>query len=89
MADVWAVVTKDGCPWCESVAKLMAYCDIEYREVNITNDQLLRAFIREDLGLKSVPQVFHNGHLVGGYEDTVTYMNAFLTGEEQLEFKFD
>jgi len=90
MADVWAVVTKDGCPWCDDVKNFLFSRDINYREVNITNDPLLLTFIRDDLGLTSVPQVFHNGYLVGGYKDTVEYLrDLFFKPEGQLELKLD
>lgn len=61
---VW---TKPGCPYCDMAKNLLNSKGIEFEERNIgsgwTREQLLEAVPTA----KTVPQIFLDGKLVGGY----------------------
>lgn len=65
------VYSKPNCPWCVKAKELMNKLHMSYDEkvldVDYTRDEL-RELVSEHLPL-TVPQVFIDGHRIGGYED--------------------
>jgi len=63
-AIVWS---KDMCPYCEQAKLLLRSRGIEYEERNVnrnwTREQLLEAVP----GARTVPQIFLDGQLIGGF----------------------
>jgi glutaredoxin len=69
-AVVWS---KDQCPYCVQAKKLLEMKGIEYEERNINN-----GWDREDLlaavpGARTVPQIFLDEQLVGGFTELRKY----------------
>lgn len=65
-AIVWS---KNNCPYCDQAKNLLKLKGIEYEERNINN-----GWDREDLlaavpGARTVPQVFLNEQLIGGFTE--------------------
>jgi len=65
-AIVWS---KDMCPYCEQAKMLLRSRNIEFEERNIN-----RGYSREQLleavpGARTVPQIFLDGELVGGFTE--------------------
>jgi glutaredoxin len=60
------IFSKPDCPWCTRAKDLLTVHDSSYIEFNIDEDETARTFLKES-NLKSVPQIYHNGRLVGGY----------------------
>ena len=56
------VYTKDWCGFCVQVKDRLTDMGITFDEINIDLDNDGRTFIKEQ-GLKTVPQIFHNGEL--------------------------
>lgn len=69
----WVIVGKEGCVWCEKTKKLLHDHDIEF--VYMEAKDSLREFLINN-NLITVPQVYANGWLVGGHEDTELWLNA-------------
>lgn len=69
----WVIIGSEKCPWCDKVKRLLEEYGLIYTWFNITHDLTLYAFI-EHSGLTTVPQVYHNGNRVGGFEDTQSYL---------------
>jgi glutaredoxin len=68
---VWS---KYHCPQCEKAKALLGSKGIQFEERKIGD-----GWTREDLlesvpDARSVPQIFINGNLVGGYSELVTYI---------------
>jgi glutaredoxin 3 len=68
---VWS---KYHCPQCEKAKALLGSNGIQFEERKIGD-----GWTREDLlesvpDARSVPQIFINGNLVGGYSELVTYI---------------
>ena len=65
-AIVWS---KENCPFCDQAKRLLESQGIEYEERKIgsgyTREQLLEAVPTA----RSVPQIFLNGELVGGFTE--------------------
>jgi glutaredoxin len=71
-ADKWVILSKPECPWCTMVKDLLHEYDIEFTEMNIVGTDLVAFMVNS--GLYTVPQVFKNGDLVGGFEDVEDYL---------------
>ena len=62
------IITKPDCPYCVKTKELFDEKGIEYTE-----------YSREDVshfGWKTVPQIWYQGHHIGGYQDLVQFVNS-------------
>ena len=70
------IYTRDNCVWCVRAKELFALHQINYKEyklnVDYTKDELID-IIKRSVNV-TVPQILVNGHLVGGYDNLVQYM---------------
>jgi glutaredoxin 3 len=70
-ATIWS---KENCPFCTQAKQLMASHNIEYEERSInqgwTREQLLEAVP----GARTVPQIFLEDRLIGGYTELREYL---------------
>lgn len=64
------VYTMDYCPYCEMAKRLLEQRAIPYEEfkLDMEDDQAWDQLYKKS-GMKTVPQIFVNGTLVGGYTD--------------------
>ena len=73
------VYTKNDCPFCDRTKALLESKAVEYRTVNVEDDELAREMLR-DLGLRSVPQIFNGTTLLpGGYQGLAGQSADFWT----------
>ncbi len=70
--------TKQWCPFCAKAKALLRSKGLEWREIDVTHDEALQQEMVERSGRRSVPEIFLEGALVGGYDD-LARLNA--TGE--------
>lgn len=69
----WVVLTTKKCPWCVVAKRLLESKGIKYREFDINEHPILKEFTIAN-GLNTVPQIYHNGKHLGGYEDLKVYL---------------
>ena len=75
---MYKVYTKDDCPWCIKVKRVLNDCGIQYEELKLGLDykrEELKALLPESLPL-TVPQTFVYNKRIGGYEDLVEYLES-------------
>ena len=77
MADI-EVYSTERCPYCVMAKRLLTSRDLEYREIDVTHDDVLRRDMEQRSGRRTVPQILIDGEPVGGYDD-LARLNA--TGE--------
>ena len=65
-AIVWS---KDQCPFCDQAKNLLKLKGIEYEERNINRDWTREQLLEAVPGARTVPQIFLDGKLVGGFTD--------------------
>jgi len=74
----FAVITRDKCSWCSKVKDLIReYPDTVVFEYNLNQEPLMLDFVKAS-GFKTVPIVFHDGKLIGGYVETERYVRGML-----------
>ena len=69
MSDV-LVYTTNACGFCTRVKMLLNARAIEYREINIAGDAEAFVELAKSSGMLTLPQVFVDGVLIGGYNET-------------------
>jgi glutaredoxin 3 len=62
----FAVYTKEGCPECVQVKRLLESKQIAYTAVDISCEVKRQEFYAANPGVRSMPQVFIGGQRVGG-----------------------
>ena len=70
-AIVWS---KDHCPYCVNAKALLDNKGIEYEERNISQGEWSKAQLLEAVpNARTVPQIFIDGKLIGGYDQLKNY----------------
>ena len=57
------------CPYCSMAARLLSQLGLAFEEVDVSGDDERRRWLLEVSGQRTVPQIFINGHTVGGFDD--------------------
>lgn len=64
------VYTQKICPYCVRAKALLSRKGVAYEEIDVTDDVELRARMVERAGgRRTVPEIFIDGQIVGGYDD--------------------
>ena len=62
--------TSDNCAFCNSAKELLKNKKLNFKEINITKNNLLKKkMVEKTNGLMTVPQIFINSNHIGGFED--------------------
>jgi glutaredoxin 3 len=68
--DSKVVVYKTGyCPYCTMATRLLSQEEIEFTEVDVSNDHERRRWLVVETGQRTVPQIFINGRSIGGFDE--------------------
>lgn len=68
------ILTKDGCPYCTHTKALLDRHGIAYTVDHHDTEEKIEAF--KAAGHRTFPRVFHEGVLVGGYDDLQEYLEV-------------
>jgi glutaredoxin 3 len=64
------IYTTQTCPYCYRAKQLLASKGVNYVEIDVSRDDGLREFMSKRAGgRRTVPQIFIDGHHVGGCDD--------------------
>jgi glutaredoxin 3 len=64
------VYTTTYCPFCTRAKSLLKSKNIAFVEIDVTEDDALRAKMVElSGGRRSVPEIFINGKIIGGFDE--------------------
>jgi glutaredoxin len=66
IAIVWS---KDSCPYCDQAKALLKAKNIEFEERNVSRDWTREQLLEAVPTARSVPQIFLNNELVGGFNE--------------------
>ena len=65
------IYTTSYCPFCFRAKALLQSKQIEFEEIDVTEDRELRAEMEQLSQRRTVPQIFINGKSIGGYDDAL------------------
>lgn len=64
------VYTTEYCPFCVRAKALLRSKGVSFDEIDVTNDPVAREQMIELAdGRRTVPEIFINGQIIGGYDD--------------------
>ena len=71
-AIVWS---KDQCPYCDQAKALLKSRNIEFEERNVSRDWTREQLLEAVPNARSVPQIFLDEQLVGGFNELRQHLN--------------
>ncbi len=80
------VYTTTYCPYCVRAKSLLKSKGVAFEEIDVTDDPELREKMVEMAGgRRTVPEIFINGQIIGGYDelralDRAGKLDALLSG---------
>ena len=76
------VYTTSYCPFCTRAKALLKQKGVAFDEIDVTDDDELRAKMVEMAGgRRTVPEIFINGRIVGGYDELRALENEGMLDE--------
>lgn len=64
------IYTKDYCPYCDRAKNYFLEKKIPFEERDVTNNpELLKEMLERSQGRKTVPEIFIEDRLIGGWDD--------------------
>ena len=63
------------CGFSNSVVQILNHYGVEYKDVNILTDPMIRVKLSEHSGWPTIPQLFIKGKLIGGADITMELHN--------------
>ncbi|MGV1754773.1 glutaredoxin domain-containing protein [Agrobacterium sp. CG674] len=69
----YLIMTKPGCNYCTRAKALLKSNQLTFSESHYDTPEKQEKF--KAAGWTSYPQIFHEGVLVGGYDDLVEYLD--------------
>lgn len=66
------IYTKSWCPYCARATALLREKGIAFTEIDVSTDARSEHLMRQRSGRHTVPQIFINGHHVGGSDDLLS-----------------
>lgn len=71
------IYTKNNCIWCDRAKLLLDSKDIEFKEIDLSDDQKRDKFYNSiGKNVKTVPQIYIDDLRIGGYQDLVAWFNG-------------
>lgn len=63
------VYTWSNCPYCVLAKNLLKDKGVDFVEINLDGKESELANLREQTGMRTVPQILVDGKLIGGYRE--------------------
>ena len=63
------IYTKNYCPYCDRAKNLLKAKKASYEEINVEQKEGFYEELKKKTGMMTVPQIFINDKLIGGYTD--------------------
>jgi glutaredoxin len=70
-AIVWS---KTQCPYCVAAKDLLTKLNVDFEERIVGQDYTREQFFESNPGARTVPQIYIQGDLIGGYDDLLSYI---------------
>ena len=67
------IFTKYQCSYCDRAKTLIEQKGFEYESINIEEDNNIDILLEKNKYARTMPQIFINDKLIGGYTDLVKY----------------
>lgn len=68
------VYTMDNCSYCDAAKNLLKSKSLEFKEINITNDDEKRFELVKKTNQRTMPQIFIDDQFIGGYTELKSHL---------------
>ena len=83
------IYTKDYCPFCVQAKTLLKSLEVEFEEVDVTDDMEKLREIMQISRMRTVPQIFIGNECLGGYTDIAgLHEEGKLLGKAVFQVEF-
>ena len=65
------IAVLPGCPWCSRALRLLRTLDLPHSVITVNDDSTFKS-VQSRSGMRTFPQVFVDGTVIGGYDDLTT-----------------
>ena len=65
------VYTKKRCPYCTSAKIWLKQKNYQFEEISLDDMEVLQQFLVENPEARTVPQIFVEGELIGGFSELI------------------
>jgi glutaredoxin len=69
---MFEIISTETCEFCKKAKARLESLGLEYRESLLDTPEKQHSF--REAGFKTVPQIYHNGSLIGGFNDLVRWL---------------
>lgn len=73
MKNRFIIFGRNDCSYCVKAKQLLDSENYGYFEWNISENVFAKEFLKQS-GFTTVPQIYHNGRYIGGYEALENYL---------------
>lgn len=63
------IYSKSYCPFCDRAKALFKAKNVAFEEIKVDDKPEVYEKLKQDTGMMTVPQIFVNDKLIGGYTD--------------------
>ncbi len=70
------IYTKNHCPYCGYAKNLLDSLGYSFEEIPLGDDRDAIMSLVQDTGMKTLPQIFINNKLIGGYDDLKSLVDS-------------
>lgn len=70
------IYTINNCAYCDAAKSLLKTRNLPFTEENITSDDDKRAWLINETGHRTMPQIFIDGKFIGGYTELKAHLQA-------------
>lgn len=74
-SEEWVILGKHDCRWCLRLRDYMGASKLDYKYYDLAHHPELKDWLVGQ-NLKTVPQAYHLGLRIGGYEQTIEYIRS-------------
>ncbi|MTI48409.1 glutaredoxin 3 [Sporosalibacterium faouarense] len=71
MAKKVVIYTFETCPFCKRAKRLLNNKGIDFKEIEISDDDAKLDELEQQTGCSTVPQIFVNDKFIGGCDDII------------------
>ncbi|MEY2973576.1 MAG: glutaredoxin domain-containing protein [Gammaproteobacteria bacterium] len=65
------IYSKSVCPFCDKAKFYFKSKGVEYKEYNVEDPEHMKVMMERNPLARTVPQIFINNQLIGGYTDLI------------------
>lgn len=72
---MYYILTRDDCTWCDKAIDLLRERKEFVQVYGYTEHPMIRRIMVKG-GMKTVPQIWHDEHYIGGYNELTEYLTG-------------